>query len=165
MRKQLMNKRFTYKPAKSNHRGFSMAEVMVSILVLTLFTLSATSLMVYAAQNRVSARSDGEVTDRLQLLTERLRDNAAAFAASTSACNATAVANGYGQLLATSLPASDSSIALNGRTYNVTRTLTPVNVAPYDRLEVTYTFTAVTNTADTITMTTEIMPNVAFECP
>jgi prepilin-type N-terminal cleavage/methylation domain-containing protein len=165
MRKQLMNKRFTYKPAKSNHRGFSMAEVMVSILVLTLFTLSATSLMVYAAQNRVSARSDGEVTDRLQLLTERLRDNAAAFAASTSACNATAVANGYGQLLATSLPASDSSIALNGRTYNVTRTLTPVNVAPYDRLEVTYTFTAVTNTADTITMTTEIMPNVAFDCP
>jgi Tfp pilus assembly protein PilV len=165
MSKQLISKWLTYKPTKSKHHGFGITEVLVSILMLSLFTLSASSLMVYAAQNRVSARSDGEVTDQLQLLTEGLRDNAAAFAASTSACNATAVANGYGQLLATSLPASDSSIALNGRTYNVTRTLTPVNVAPYDRLEVTYTFTAVTNTADTITMTTEIMPNVAFDCP
>jgi Tfp pilus assembly protein PilV len=184
MRKQLMNKLFTYKPAKSNYRGFSMAEVMVSILVLTLFTLSATSLMVYAAQNRVSARSNGEVTDGLQLLTENLRDRAVALTASTSACSATAVANGYGKLLADSILADTSTITLNGRdyianriladtstitlngrTYDITPTLTPVNVAPYDRLEVTYTFTAVTNTADTITMTTEIMPNVAFECP
>jgi prepilin-type N-terminal cleavage/methylation domain-containing protein len=165
MRKQLMNKRFIYKSAKSDQHGFSITEVMVSILVLTLFTLSASSLMVYAAQNRVSARSDGEVTDELQELTEKLRDDASALAASTSACNATAVADGYGQLLASSLSASASSIALNGRNYNVTRALTPVNAAPFDRLEVTYTFTAQARTSDTITMTTEIIPNVAFDCP
>jgi prepilin-type N-terminal cleavage/methylation domain-containing protein len=165
MSKQLMNKQFIYKSAKSDQHGFSITEVMVSILVLTLFTLSASSLMVYAAQNRVSALSDGEVTDQLQLLTENLRDRAATLPALSSACNATAVADGYGQLLASSLSASASSITLNDRSYTVTRTLTPVNAAPYDRLAVTYTFTAQARTSDTITMTTEIIPNVAFDCP
>jgi prepilin-type N-terminal cleavage/methylation domain-containing protein len=165
MSKRLMNKRFLPKSIKNHHRGFSMTEVLVSILVLSLFTLSATSLMVYAAQNRVSARSDGKVTDQLQFLTENLRDQATTLAASTSACNATAVANGYGQLLANSMPANTASVPLNGRVYTVTRTLTPVNLAPFDRLQVTYTFTAQVRTSDTITMTTEIIPNVAFECP
>jgi prepilin-type N-terminal cleavage/methylation domain-containing protein len=165
MSTKLMNKQFLRKSTKNNHRGFSMTEVLVSILVLTLFTLTATSLMVYAAQNRVSARSDGEVTDQLQLLTENLRDQATALTASTSACSATAVANGYGQLLANSMPANTASVTLNGRVYTVTRTLTPVDAAPFDRLQVTYTFTAQANTSDTITMTTEIIPNVAFQCP
>jgi Tfp pilus assembly protein PilV len=169
MSKQLISKWLTYKPTKSKHHGFGITEVLVSILMLSLFTLSASSLMVYAAQNRVSARSDGEVTDQLQLLTEGLRDRATALPALVSACNATAFANGYGQLLAddivSSIPASTSSINLNGRSYTVTRNLTPVNAAPFDRLEVTYTFTAQARTSDTITMTTEIMPNVAFDCP
>jgi prepilin-type N-terminal cleavage/methylation domain-containing protein len=179
-----MNRQFLHKSTNSNHRGFSMTEVLVSILVLSLFTLSATSLMVYAAQNRVSARSDGEVTDGLQLLTENLRDRAVALPASTSACSATAVANGYGKLLADSILADTSTITLNGRdyianriladtstitlndrTYDITPTLTPVNVAPFDRLQVTYTLTSQTRTSDTITMTTEIIPNVAFQCP
>jgi Tfp pilus assembly protein PilV len=168
MSKQLISKWLTYKPTKSKHHGFGITEVLVSILMLSLFTLSASSLMVYAAQNRVSARSDGEVTDQLQLLTEGLRDRATDLPALVSACNATAVADGYGTRLADSIPsipAGTESITLNGRSYTVTRALNPVNVAPFDRLEVTYTFTAQARTSDTITMTTEIMPNVAFDCP
>jgi Tfp pilus assembly protein PilV len=166
--------------SKPDHSGFGLAEVMVSILVLGMFTLTASSLMVYAAQNRASARSDGEVTDELQQMMEEVQDRAATFLLPTpskplstleanqkdDACSATTRANGFGELLEndinTNLPAS-STVALNGRTYTVARTLEAVDVAPFDRLRVTHTFTPQSST-DSITMTTEIIPNVAFTC-
>jgi prepilin-type N-terminal cleavage/methylation domain-containing protein len=169
-----MNKRFLPKSIKNNHHGFSMTEVLVSILVLTLFTLTATSLMVYAAQNRVSARSDGEVTDQLQQLMEGVRDEAAALsltdAERDTACRATTttMADGFGQKLKDSLRTVTVTVSDNDdRDYTVTRLLNPVNIAPFDRLEVIYTITpqGSTNPSDTITMTTEIIPNVAFQCP
>jgi prepilin-type N-terminal cleavage/methylation domain-containing protein len=160
-------------PSKPDHSGFGLVEVMVSILVLGLFTLTASSLMVYAAQNRVSARSDGEVTDRLQRVMEEVQDQAATLSPSASdkdaACNpATATAtNGFGKLLENSLSAADSTVDLNGRTYTVTRTLLAVDAAPFDRLQVTYTFApqGSTQASDQITMQTEVIPNVAYTCP
>jgi Tfp pilus assembly protein PilV len=168
-------------PSKPDHSGFGLAEVMVSILVLGMFTLTASSLMVYAAQNRASARSDGEVTDELQQMMEEVQDRAATLpppppppatatataTAMTTACNATAVANGFGKLLENNIPAAPPTVTLNGRTYTVTRTLLAVDAAPFDRLQVTYTFApqGSTQASDQITMTTEIIPNVAYTCP
>jgi Tfp pilus assembly protein PilV len=155
-------------PSKPDHSGFGLAEVMVSILVLGLFTLTASSLMVYAAQNRASARSDGEVTDELQQMMEEVQDRAATLSpsstATTTACSAATVANGFGKLLENNIPAAPPTVPLNGRTYTVARTLEAVNVAPFDRLRVTHTFTPQGST-DSITMTTEIIPNVAYTCP
>jgi prepilin-type N-terminal cleavage/methylation domain-containing protein len=161
-------------PSKPDHSGFGLVEVMVSILVLGLFTLTASSLMVYAAQNRVSARSDGEVTDELQQMMEEVQDRAATLppsaSATTTACNATTEANGFGKLLETdintNLPAPPT-VPLNGRTYTVTRTLLAVPDAPYNRLQVTYTFApqGSTQDSDEITMQTEVIPNVAYTCP
>jgi Tfp pilus assembly protein PilV len=164
--------------SKPDHSGFGLAEVMVSILVLGMFTLTASSLMVYAAQNRASARSDGEVTDELQQMMEEVQDRAATLLlppplltteeeeAIKDACSATTVAKGFGKLLENSLSAADSTVDLNGRTYTVTRTLLAVDAAPFDRLQVTYTFApqGSTQASDQITMTTEIIPNVAFTC-
>jgi prepilin-type N-terminal cleavage/methylation domain-containing protein len=170
-------------PSKPDHSGFGLVEVMVSILVLGLFTLTASSLMVYAAQNRVSARSDGEVTDELQQMMEEVQDRAATLlppasattlppsaSATTTACDATTEANGFGKLLETdintNLPAPPT-VPLNGRTYTVTRTLLAVPDAPYNRLQVTYTFApqGSTQDSDEITMQTEVIPNVAYTCP
>jgi prepilin-type N-terminal cleavage/methylation domain-containing protein len=170
-------------PSKPDHSGFGLVEVMVSILVLGMFTLTASSLMVYAAQNRVSARSDGEVTDELQQMMEEVQDRAATLllpppplfpplltteeAAIKDACSATTVANGFGKLLENNIPAADSTVDLNGRTYTVTRTLLAVDAAPFDRLQVTYTFApqGSTQASDRITMQTEVIPNVAYTCP
>jgi hypothetical protein len=138
-------------------------------------------LMVYAAQNRVSARSDGEVTDELQQMMEEVQDRAATLLLPTpskplstleanqkdDACDATTEANGFGKLLENNIPAAPPTVTLNGRTYTVTRTLLAVPDAPYNRLQVTYTFApqGSTQDSDEITMQTEVIPNVAYTCP
>jgi prepilin-type N-terminal cleavage/methylation domain-containing protein len=150
-----------------NPQGFSLTEVVVSILVLGLFTVTATTLMTYAAQGRVGARSNSIVTDRLQQMLEEVRDRAATLPETTTACSATVVTNGYGQLLSSTVPTAATTVTLNGRVYTVARTLTAVDAAPFDRLRVTYTLTpeGSTSVANTITMETEVIPNAAFNCP
>jgi prepilin-type N-terminal cleavage/methylation domain-containing protein len=166
MRKLML--RAGYQP---KNQGFSLTEVVVSILVLSLFTLTSTSLMTYAAQGRVRARSGSELTDRIQLEMEQVRRAAKILSPSTShltaACNATSATGSFAELLSNSpdLPTVLSPATFSGRTYTITRTLSVVNAAPYDRLSVTYTIAPqVSGDRETITMQTEVIPDAAFTC-
>jgi prepilin-type N-terminal cleavage/methylation domain-containing protein len=166
-----------YKWSKQRQdQGFSLTEVMVSIVVLGLFMFSSTSLMAYAAATRARSRSESQLTDRLQTLMDQVRDQAAGLDPGTTAgtynpnataCNATAVANGYGKRLENNIPAlttAETTAQLEkGQSYTISRTLEAVNVAPFDRLKVIYTVTPQEN-GDPITMETEVIPNAAFSC-
>jgi prepilin-type N-terminal cleavage/methylation domain-containing protein len=165
MRKPVQPQFLTHRLSQS--QGFSLTEVVVSILVLSLFIVTSTTLMTYAARSRAIARSDSQVTDRLQQMMEEVRDQGAILPETNTACSATTVADGYGQLLSNAVPAAATTVTLNGKVYDVARTLAPVAQSPFDRLTVTYTFTpqGSTNPNDTVSMQTEVIPNAAFSCP
>lgn len=163
-------------------QGFTLVEVMASIVIATLFVATAMQAMVVATVFKAKAQEYSEATTWIQEDLENLRLSASQYADSAR-CSATGPNNGYADGLrdnlhninpetragnAASAPDSDiitpTKTSRSGKTYTFRRVSTPQNAAPYAVLRLTYTVTPTSGGSSTASFYTEVIPDATFQC-
>ncbi|HYW70465.1 MAG TPA: hypothetical protein VE961_05495 [Pyrinomonadaceae bacterium] len=127
-RKQIPGNELPTKPS-DEAAGFSLLETVISLLLMSVVGLGATSLFFFAVGNSVSAGDREMAMAVAQQRMEQLRDDS--FGSST--------------LTATSSSGSTSPVTRGGRQYSVTTTITDSNV--------------VNGAATTKTITVKVVPD------
>lgn len=152
-------------------QGFTMIEVLAAILMVTVFVTVTMQAMVVAAVFKARAKQYSEATLLIQQDLEKVKSTAAQLAYSSAKCSAISADNGYANYLSSNLPTAPSSpiTSSTGQKYNITRTLILPTIPQYNILTVQYQVSP--NSAATgslgfpITISAEVIPDAAFQCP
>ncbi|WP_404789401.1 prepilin-type N-terminal cleavage/methylation domain-containing protein [Altericista sp. CCNU0014] len=170
-------------------QGFTMIEVVVGILLVSIFT--AISMQAIVMATSIKIRGD-EVADATRLIEQDIEeiseianrsvamgyDSASSkYTVNTASdlCNpGTDPTKGYAQLLkdqtmSTGLISSTTPVTKSGlsgtKTYSLVRTATVNSTVPYNILQINYQLFRGTTTTDPIsTFYTEIIPGASFYC-
>lgn len=177
-------RKFKCKPLQQD-QGFTLVEVLVSILIATIFVATALQGMVIASLFKARAQEYTEATTWVQEDLESLRFSASQYVDSAR-CTATGPNNGYADGFsdqlhnisqpngtrtgdASSAPDSDTTtptkLGRSGKTYTFRRVSTPRNAAPYAVLTLNYTVTPTSGGSSVASLYTEVIPDGAFQCP
>lgn len=158
-----------------SNQGFTFIEVLVGILMATVFVLIVTEGIVVATVFRVKAQRQSEALNAIQQDLENIKFEAAKDLTATATCdNATTRTTGYGKALLTALvPASVNSsfteqttedLILLKKPHTMTRTLTVYDQTPFKILQVNYEVSPTEGGSIIATYSTEVIPDEAFEC-
>lgn len=187
------NRFFLAAKNKGKEEGFSILEVLVTILVITGFILGSLQATVLATFMRVQAQDKQEVTNWVQQDLELIRyqaftlDNPNAlpspFIDPPSPLAKSEACGRYGNRLRASIigqyPVSET-VDINGRRYRVTRTYNPGDNTTFNNiLQINYQVEYAASSGaipahpryksggDNIvtTLSTEVLPDAALECP
>jgi prepilin-type N-terminal cleavage/methylation domain-containing protein len=155
-------------------QGFTLAEVMVGILVIATFVGVAMQTFVAGTSLRVKAQSKSEAMTWIQEDVESIRHQASQLGSEPARCTATSVTDGYGDKLRDKVLGIDSAApidqqdipyrsSLGNRAYTLTRVMRVREVAPFDVLTLNY---SVTESDETIAaqLYTEVLPDATFSC-
>ena len=163
---QMIQDKIPQKPKKPDQeQGFTMLEVLFSILIIFAFLMGSLQAMVYAAVFRVKALEKSEATTWIQQDLEYVRYKAYELEGNEALCD-----SGYAQALIDDmkLPDTETKELFPKKTYTLIRTFTPSTEPPFDRLIINY---RVPNPQypddldrDISTIDTEVIPNAAFDC-
>lgn len=168
-------------------QGFTLVEVLVAILITTLFVAVSMQAMVLAAVFKTRAQQYAEATTWIQEDLENVKYQASRYKDETE-CAPTIINDGYadgfrddlvklgdptglkiGNQTGSYSERFDDEPSRTKKKFRLTRTTNPVNVAPYNRLEVRYDVSPIisTNTVgkSIANFYTEVIPNAAFQCP
>jgi prepilin-type N-terminal cleavage/methylation domain-containing protein len=170
--------KLTNQLSANQSQGFTLLEVLVSIILLTAFM--SVTMATLATATLVKVRSNGltVATNWIEEDLEAVRSQAAVLAADPTKCNATSSSSGFSQALADQLqralpdvnttrdgtqrtPDDVPEVASN---YTLTRQASITATAPFEVLQLTYTVTDSENRSNVTTMYTEVIPNAAFQC-
>lgn len=143
------------KSSQQEH-GFTLTEVLVAILITSVFVATAMQAVVVAAVMRVKAKRSAEATTWIQQDLENVKSSAATLAEDPSKCNT------YGTYLQNNLPSFDATKTISGKSFTLSRSPNPSN----NILQLTYTVTPQDDTNSSVaSIYTEIIPDAAFKCP
>lgn len=157
--------------------GFTLIEVLVSMLVAAVFVSMTMQAIVTAAAFRVVATQYDEAVSWIQEDLESVVNQATQYEISTqpysSRCLATVssegVAAGFINDNVVGLGGTSVTIgsrALGGEHYTLTRTADYMSSPdPFRLLEVTYQVTAQGESQPLATVNTEVIPHAVFKCP
>lgn len=154
---------------RNGSHGFSLVEVMVSIILLTAFLSVGMTAIATASLVKAKANTSTVATNWIKEDLEAVRSQADQVSFASSRCNPTGTnpsASGFATALQQSLPslARSGSQTVGGKTYTLTRQVAVSATAPYDVLQLTYSVTESGGTASIATMYTEVIPNAALQC-
>lgn len=172
-----------FKPKPPKHdQGFTLTEVLVAILITTVFVATAMQAVVIAAIMRVRAKEFSEASAWIQENLENVKYQASqldydsgtgSYNADTARCTATTSDSGYGDKLRDAVTGSDQSGSNNvdvpknsttGKQFRLRRTTNPSSNSPHSVLQITYTVTPTTGGDSVANLYTEVIPDVAFKC-
>lgn len=164
-------------------QGFTLIEVIVGVLIMTLSLTTALNLTVYAVALRLKAKQYSEAVAWIQEDLENRKFQAFSLDYSTStssytpdpsACSATSLNSGYADRLRDAIIGTNGNntstftipkTATNGQAFNVVGSLTPSSSSPYNILQVSYTVTPTSGGSSVATLQTEVIPDAALICP
>ena len=169
-------------------QGFSLVEVLVAILISTLFVTVTMQAMVIAAYFKVQAKYNTQGMTLIQQNLEQVKYAATDSTLYTAArCSAAAYSSGYAKALSDKIDAdvniklstadalSSDPIQIGEKSFKVTRSYdTTTSPVPYNVLRLTYKFQqwnvstsafVVSPVATVATVYTEVIPDAAFNCP
>jgi Tfp pilus assembly protein PilV len=156
-------------------QGFTMMEILVSVLITTTFVLLSMQALVMATMLRVQAQRTEQANSWLQEDIENAKIQALAIAPDNQKCYASTYANGYAadlqNTLNTNLPIDASSArTIFGTVYNMERTyITAGSAAPHKVLRINYQirpWNGTNYTGDAIARDyIELIPDPALQCP
>ena len=158
-----------FKPKLPNQdQGFTLIEVLIAILIATIFVTVAMQMMVIATVFKVRAQEFSEATNWIQEDLEDVKFQASQYS-DTSKCSVLTsddgFADGFRDLLTEPIPKTFR----NGKQFNLTRTTTPFSIAPgtapYDVLQVSYDVSPTSGGSSIAKFYTEVIPNGALQCP
>ena len=167
-----------------SENGFSLMEVLVSIFVLSGFFLGTLQASVYATLMRVQAQDKQEMTNWIQLDVEQIRYQAFILdnpnptpdgnfgslptVSSSDACDTSQYGKRLEELIDETYLAS-STVTIDNKSYDVTRTYTSTNNILQITYNVNYANThprykgaGADNTVSGLS--TEVLPNASFTC-
>ncbi len=164
-------------PVKNDRKeqGFSILEILVTILVITGFILGSVQTIVLATFMRVQAQDKQEATNWIQQDLELIRYQAFILdggVAVTSTCDSSS----YGSALNTVIGSITNPVKINDRNYTVTRTPSNkgnilqitynVEYAPASGSDPAHPRYKSTVGADNVVtiLSTEVLPNAALGC-
>lgn len=126
--------------------GFTLVEVLVAILITTLFTATSMQAMVFAAIFRTRAQESAEATTWIQEDLENVKYQASRYKDDTE-CDANNVDDGYADgfrdlLLGVSINGTYSNLSSKSfrtkKAFINRRTTTPLDTSPYNLLQISY---------------------------
>lgn len=155
---------------KGNDRGFTLLEVLVSILVGAIFVAASLQLIVFSAVFRVKAQEYSEANSLISRNLETIRNIAANdIDKSDGDCNPSSESDGYAGALQDEINNQDLAQEFSvegsesGKDYSIEREQFILNRQPYDVLQLSYTATE--DGEEVATLYTEVIPDATFECP
>ena len=178
-------------PKHDDHsQGFSLVEVLVGVLITFAFVGTALQALIISSVFQTSSQEVREATGWIQADLESLKYKANRldwvddrYEPALATCTATDSSDGYAALLKRRLvyldpndpdnAALDPNDAENNdaresrsgeRTYTLTRTTTPSEIAPFNVLQVGYTVTPAGGGEEIISLHTEVMPDASLDC-
>jgi prepilin-type N-terminal cleavage/methylation domain-containing protein len=166
-----------------NNQGFTLLEVLVSILITTSFVLVAMQAMALAAYVRILAKEQSDATLLIQEDLENIRNLAKSLPGSESLCTASTQTTGLADSLrdtilssegdttssttSTSTTTSNTKIlSATNKQYKLQRSITFTNEAPFNILQLNYqVIDEEPNPDRTVTeIYTEVIPDAALQC-
>jgi Tfp pilus assembly protein PilV len=142
--------------------GFSLLEVVVSMLVATLFLLGLAQTMMLAAILNVRAQEKSQAVAWVEKEIETIRFLASNYTTGTCGTYGT----NFQSSIIGSYPTTGTTYTFSAGTYNVTRTYTPVTNRLQIQYQISHGNTNVRKTSGNIVTTyAEVMPNGAYSCP
>jgi prepilin-type N-terminal cleavage/methylation domain-containing protein len=157
--------------------GFSLIEVLVSLLIISLFIALSMQAFLIAIILKARAEQQDEAANWIQEDLEFVKHQAREYEKNavpySSRCEATNTANGVAAgLLNDSVggiggtPKTDGPRILGGIPFVLTRNTDYVNTAdPFKLLKITYQVTPQGGGKTIATLSTEIVPDAALKCP
>ncbi len=175
---------------KENEAGFSLIEVLVTILVITLFLLGALQATVLATLIRVQGQDKTEASNWIQRDLELIRSQSfnldrtgTSYSPNTASCTGSIYGSRLGTNISGAFPEETGIIInVNNKPYQIFRDYLPVG----NVLRITYTVsyaaahpryiasasynagtlpTPPTNANIISTLSTEVVPNASLSCP
>lgn len=165
-------------------QGFTLAEVLIAILIASLFVAAAMQAMVVATVFKVRAQEYSEATNWIQQDLEVVKNQASQYNAGANhdaRCVATTPETGYADGLSDTLSSTGETLVedansgtdtanltkpfRSGKEFQLTRTITPVSTAPYNILRVNYDVSPTSGGSSIATTHTEVIPDASFQCP
>ena len=162
--------------SEQKREGFTLAEVLVAFLVVTLFVSFALQGMVLASLAQIRAREKAEASLVIQRNLEGIRVLAASYKPTgtdlTDRCNAKSSNEGLAAGLSAAIGSDENlklsstfkSTTVSNRDYPINRTLTP-STTNRNVLQITYSVTDSRTSNSLVQLSTEVIPDVAFTCP
>lgn len=168
--------------SQNSSQGFTLMEVVVSILLLTTFMTVTMTTLVTASLVKIRANGLTSFThwieEDIEAVRDAARDPSPTSLPNSAKCNATAANDGYAKVLQDRLPTFARSgsqrvgsiFRTNGnevrasQAYTLNRQTTIISTAPFEVLRLTYTVTDPRNNSTVATTYTEVIPNEAFKC-
>ncbi len=160
-------------------QGFTLTEVLVAILITSVFVATAMQAVVIAAVMKVKARQYAEATTWIQEDLENVKFQASQYQ-NDSRCSPVTPGpnNGYADGLRDSVSGINpettndpegNTININktgstGQAFTLRRTTTPSSNPPFNLLQVSYSVLP-SSGSSIANLYTEVIPDAAFKCP
>ncbi|WP_250125568.1 prepilin-type N-terminal cleavage/methylation domain-containing protein [Chroococcidiopsis sp. CCMEE 29] len=162
-----------FKPELPNQeQGFTLIEVLVAILIATIFVTVSLQMVVIAAVFKARAKQYSEATTWIQENLEFVRYQASEYEKSaspySSKCSATNAADGLASGLLTDIGGASytTSKTIGGKNFTLTRIGNYTSSSdPYKVLNIDYTVAPDDSGSVIASLHTEVIPNAAFNCP
>ena len=167
-------------------QGFTLGEVLIAILIASLFVAASMQAMVVATVFKVRAQEYSEATTWIQQDLEDVKNQASQYNAGANhnaRCVATTPETGYADGLSDRLSGRSETLikdsgagtdtanltkrfhAGKGKEFRLTRNITPLDTPPYAVLKVNYDVSPTPGGSSIATVYTEVIPDAAFQCP
>jgi prepilin-type N-terminal cleavage/methylation domain-containing protein len=164
-------------------KGFTLFEVLISILIVSVFLAVAMQALLFAIIFKVRAEQRQEAITWIQKDLEFVKNQAKEYEINTfpysNRCNATTSADGFAagllhSILGTptspppSAPSTTTSVSktLAGKSFTLTRTAIYDNPTyAYKLLQLTYNVTPADSNSPIATLSTEVIPDASLKCP
>lgn len=115
-KKANLRNKFDNQVMKAKHQGFSLIEVLIGMMVITTFTLTALQAFVIAVAFKVKAAQSTEATNQIQTQVEKVKFKGLPSELDTDEpselCNAEDETKGYGNKLKNKLPTNPDKVEL-----------------------------------------------------
>lgn len=153
---------------KNQEKGFTILEVLVTILVISGFLLGSLQATVLAVFLRIQAQDKQEAANWIQQDLELIRYQA--FILDGGVAVSATCTSGYASALNTAIGSITNPVVINNKNYSVTRTPTSNSNILTINYTVAYAsthprFKSVSGADNTVTtLSTEVIPNAALSC-
>ena len=169
--------------SKEKQNGFTLLELLIAMLIVTLFVSLSLEGMLLASLAQIRARDRAEASLKIQQDLAAIRSLAANYTLDTSGdefkarCNGTwtppgksskqNILDGFSAYINSNLDLlnpSQYTSAASTSSYTFSRTLTP-STTNTNILQITYNVTDPKTSNSLAQLSTEVIPDVAFQCP
>ena len=156
-----------------SEEGFTLFEVLVSILIVTIFLTIAMQALLLATVFKVRTEQRNEAATWIQKDLENIKNQAKEYEKNTFPysvkCGAATSSDGFAAGFLSSIggtPTTDGPRTLGGRNFTLNRTADYATSSdPFKLLKLEYSVSSQDGGSPIATLSTEVIPDASLKCP